>query len=832
MQDFRYAARQLLRNPVFTIAAILTLALGIGAVAAIFTVLRGVVLDPLPFPDQDRLVRLTSPVPGIGESARWDLSNAQYFHFREHADAFDRVGVWQITGQTAQVSDEAIRAISAIVSTDMMALLGAQAAHGRVIGPHDNRPDAAPVVMLSHEFWQREFAGDPAVIGRSLELEGQTLEIIGIMAPGVRLPGDSGLSGQVEQPELWTAMRLDSAGPFFNSHVFLGMARLAEGVSVERAEDEISRMTARLPEVFPEVYDEGFIDQFGFRTQLTPLKAFELGDMAGHLWLLFGAIGLVLLIALANVANLFLVRVEGRHRELAVRAAVGASRGAIARHVLMEAMVLAGLGGILALLGASLGVRLLVANAPEILPRMDNVGLDAGIVLFVVSVSVLAGLALTALVLARYRNDPVADVVGGETRSATAGIDRQRIRAGLVAGQVALALVLLVGAGLLIQTYQKLGDIDPGFEPEPVIRMQLHLPNAQYRNHAAVWRFHGELMERVEALPGVVSASVGNPLPISGEYLCVAQDFDSAIPADRVRNGDETACGDLVVTAPGYFETLGIPVLAGRTFTHSDLDHPDTGAVVVSETFADRFWPGEDPLGKGVRPMMMPGDPPQYYRVIGVVGDVPEASLEGPKPAAIYYPITPKPGEGLPLNPSLNLHLIVNTGQAARLDLIPAIREIVQVLDASVPISLVGTLGDDVADSKSQVSFIMTLLAIAAIAALLLAAVGLYGVIAYLVARRTNEIGIRMALGATPRRVERTVVAGSMKMVGLGLIAGLLAAMLLTRLMHGMLYGITPGDPGTYLLAAALLAAIGLIAAYLPARRGARLNPVAALREE
>ncbi|QOC22187.1 ABC transporter permease [Wenzhouxiangella sp. AB-CW3] len=832
LEDLRYAIRQLTRNPAFTVAAILTLALGIGAVAAIFAVLRGVVLDPLPFPEHDRLVRLTSPVPGVAEDAVWHLSNAQYFHFRKQAEAFERVGVWQITGQTVRVGDESQRALTAIVSSDMMSLLGGRPALGRTFASHDHAPDASAVVVLTHEFWQREFGADPGVIGRMLEFEGERHEIIGVMSPGVRLPGDADLSDRAEQPELWVALRLDPAGPYFNSHVFLGVARLAEGVHHDQAQDEVSRMTARLHEEFPDAYFEGFIEQFGFRTRVTPLKDFELGPLARHLWLLFGAIGLVLLIALANVANLFLVRMEGRHRELAVRAALGASRRVIARHVLIEAMVFAVLGGLLAVLGASMAVRLLIAKAPETLPRLDNIGVDADVGLLVVAVSLLAGVVLTALVLVRYRHDPAVDVLGGETRSTTAGIERQHMRAGLVGGQVALALVLLVAAGLLVQSYQKLSSIDPGFEPESVIRMQLHLPFAQYNSHEAVWQFHGELIERVEALPGVVSASVGNPLPLSGEYACSAQDFEGATGVDLESKGEDAACGDIVFTAPGYFETLGIPLLSGRTFTHSDLDHPDTGAVVVSQTFAERFWPDQNPLGKGVRPLMMPGDPPEYYRVVGVVGDVPEASLEGSRPAAIYYPITPKPGERLPLNPSLHLHLIVKTGNAVHADTIARIRDILEALDVAVPISLVGTLKEDLADSKSQVSFIMTLLAIAAMAALLLAAVGLYGVIAYLIARRTNEIGIRMALGATPHQVVRIVVAGSMKMVALGVGVGLVAAVLLTRLMHGMLYGITPGDPGTYLLAAGLLVVIGLTAAYVPARRASRLNPVAALRIE
>lgn len=832
LQDFRYAVGQLISKPGFAVTAVLTLALGLGATAAIFSVVRGVVMEPLPYPEPDRLVRLTSPVPGVEKDGVWNLSTAQFFHFREHADTLEDIGVWQITALTVRMGERTRRAITAIVSADMMDMLGARAVHGRMINAHDDTPDAASVAMLSHGYWQREFAGDASVIGRTLQIESEAFEIIGVMAPGVRLPGAAGAPSLIERPEIWTPQRLNPAGPFANAHVYLAIGKLAGNTSIDRAQLEISRMTARLAEVFPGVYGDDFTERFGFQTRLTPLKAYQLGDMARHLWLLFGAIALVLLIALANVANLFLVRIEGRHHELAVRAALGADFLTIARHILMESMMLAIAGGALAVVAASIGVRLLTASAPDTLPRVDNIGLDAGVVVFVSMLAVIAGLGLAVLVLVRYRHGATAHVAGRESGRSTASFRRQRMRAVLVAGQVAFALVLLVAAGLLIQSFQKLNDIDPGFASKDVIRTQLHLPGERYGTHAGVWQFYSMLLDRVEALPQVASAGAGNPLPLSGEYGCWGQGFADAAVAGRLSEIGGTTCGDIVVTAPGYFETLGVPVLAGRTFTPADLDNPDTGAVVVSQAFAERFWPDEDPLGKGVRPLVAPGEPPRYYRVVGVVGDLPAASLEGPRALAVYYPIIPRPGEGFPVSPSLRLNLLVKTNGSASAEVVSAIRNIVQELDVAVAVGQTETMAEVVEGSMGRVSFSMDLLAISAIAALFLAAVGLYGVIAYLVARRTNEIGIRMALGAAQDRVKRTVMVSSMKMVGIGFAVGIVVAVFLTRLMRGMFYDIQPGNPAIYLLAAGIMLAVTLCAAYFPARHASRVQPLEALRHD
>ena len=832
LDDLHMAWRSLVATPLVTGLSILTLALGIGATAAIFTVLNGVVLTPLAFPDAERLVRLRSSVPGLEDGAVWNLSGAQYVHLREHADTLESLGVWQVNAQNVRIGERAGRAVIGIVSHEMLDLVGARAAFGRPLGAVDDQPDAARVVTLSHDYWQREFGSNPSVIGTTLSIEGQAFEIVGVMAPSVRLPGEAGAPRLMERPDLLMTQRLDPSGPFNNSHVFMALAKLADGVGPEAARTELRELTARLPEAFPDVYDDNFMRRFGFQTEAVSLKAVQVGDMARHLWLVFAIVVLVLLVALANVVNLFLARVEARHHELIVHAALGASLWALARQILAQSMMLSVAGALLGIVAAFLGVHLLIAHAPEALPRAENIGIDGVVMAFVVVIALAIGVLLSLLVTMRLRGDAAVPVAGNESHRSTASAKRQRNRAGLVAGQVAIALVLLVTAGMLVQSFSRLTGIDPGFEPERVARVQLHLTGERYRTHRDVWQFYSELLERTEALPGVLSAGAGNPLPLSGQYGCWAQGFEDAAVAQRMRAQGGTACADIVVTAPGYFETLGVPVIDGRTFTRADLDHPDTGAVVVSQAFADRFWPDEDPLGKGIRPLAAPGDTPRYYRVVGVVGDLPAATLEGSPTTAVYYPIIPVPGEGFPVSPSLHLNLLIRTASAEPLNLATTIRDLVARLDPTVGVDSMGSMTALVARSTNRVAFSLWLLGIAALTALFLSAAGLYGVISYLVARRTHEIGIHLALGAARERVRRLVMAGSLKMVVTGLVIGSVAAMALGRVIHGMFYGIRPADPMPYVIAAAVLLGVAALASFIPARHAARIEPIEALRHD
>ena len=832
LDDLRMAWRALAATPLVTGLSIMTLALGIGATAAIFTALNAVVLAPLSYPDAERLVQLRSKVPGLEEGTVWGLSSAQYMYLREHSDALESVGVWQVNGQTVRSGQRSDRAIVGIVSQEMIGLLGVRAVQGRALTTRDDHPDSAPVVMLSHDYWRLEFASDPAIVGSTLDMEGQAFEIIGVMAPGIRLPGEAGAPPLMERPDLWITQRLDPAGPFFNTHVFRGIGKLADGVDLAAAGAELRRLTANLPDAFPDVYTQDFMRQFRFRTEAASLKSVEVGDLARHLWLLFGIVLLVMLAAVANVVNLFLARVEARHHEWIVRAALGASIGVLGRQILAQNAIQSVAGAILGFVATLVGVRLLIAHAPEELPRAQEIGIDGTVVGFIVLVALSISILLTLLVMLRLRTDAAEPVSGGDSHRSTAGSERQRIRSGLVAGQVAIALVLLVAAGMLLQSFSRLTSIDPGFEPEQVTRMQLHLPDERYRNHQDVWQFYRELLTRVEALPGVVSAGAGNPLPLSGEFGCWAQDFEDAAVTQRMRDQGGTACGDIVVAAPGFFETLGVPVVAGRTLMTSDLDLPDAGSVVVSRTFANRFWPNEDPLGKGVRPLAAPGETPRYYRVVGVVGDLPAATLEGSPAAAVYYPIMPVPGEGFPVSPSRHLNLLVRTGAEVDAATITMIRDLVRRLDPNVAIDSVGSMTALVDRSTSRARFSMWLLGIAALIALLLSAAGLYGVISYLVARRTHEIGIRLALGAGRGRVRRLIMARSMKMIGLGVVVGSAAAVALGYVIQGMFYEIRPSDPMPYAAALAALLSVAVLASLIPAHRAARTEPIVALRQD
>lgn len=830
-RELGYALRQLLRNPGFTLASVLTLGLGIGAAAAIFAVVNGVILEPLPFPEADRMVRVTSPVPGQGPDEVWNLSSAQFFHLREHARSIEALGAFQRGGVNVRGTDDPQRASTAIATGSTLELIGARAHRGRLFQEGEDRPGAANVAILSFEFWERHFGSDLQAVGRTLEVNEVPFEVIGVMAPDVRLPGEPGAPGSLERPDLWLPYVLDPSDEFLNSHHMLVIGRLAEGVDLERAQEEVATLTAGLPEAFPDVYAPAFMERYGFRTDLVPLKAYVVGDMAGHLWILFGAVGLVLLAAGANVANLFLVRVEGRRRELAVRSALGASRTAIARHLVAESLVLGASGGALALFVAYGSVRWLAVRAPADLPRLDSISVDPGVLLFTAGTSLVVGLGLATLTLARRGRGGVAGL-GEGGRSGTVGRERQRVRYGLVAAQVALALVLLVSAGLLMSSLQQLRAVDPGIDSEGVMSLLVHLPPGRYDDQASMWRFHDALIERIVAVPGVQSAGAGGTIPLSGSYRCVIHAFEESAVRGRLEVSEGPTCPAHVPVTPGYFEALGMPLLAGRTLTRADHDQPEMGAVVVSRAFADRFWPGENPLGKGIRPggTPPPDRVPRYYQVVGVVGDVPGASLEGPPALAAYYPIVSIPGE--PAWPVESFHLLVRTDQGNPTAVVPAIRAAIREVDPTVPLAGIERLRDIEDRATGRVVFSMTLISIAAGMGLLLAAIGLYGVVAYVVARRTGEIGIRVALGAGPRQVERLVVGGSMRVVVLGLAAGTVASAVFTRLMRGILYGVEPTDIRIYLLAIAVLSGVAFAASYIPARRAARVDPREALSRE
>ena len=829
LQDLRYAVRTLAKSPGFTLVAVLTLALGIGASTAVYTALERVVLDPLPYPDADRLVQLKSSVPRVGPGTEWDVSEGAWFFFGREAHTIDGLGAYRRGGANLLGPDGPERVRTAQVSARILPLLGARVIVGRLIDEHDDVPGGPQVAVVSHRFWQRRLGGDTRVIGTTITIYEQPVEIIGVMAPGVDLPPLGGTPAALLQTDVWLPLRLNPAGPFWNAHTqFRTIARLKRGVTLDQAQAEFASLTARLPEAVPNAYTREGMQRSGFATRVYSLKSYVVGEVSKTLWILFGAVGVVLVIVYANVANLFLVRAEARRREVVICTALGADATAIARHFLAESLVLASAGGALALVLASWGVDALTHLAPDGVPRLQALKPDGSVILFALGLVLVGAAVLAALPAWRARRAVRAGELVQGDRGPTVGRESQRVRSGLVVAQVALALVLLVGAGLLVESMQRLRAVDLGIRPHGVLAAQLYLPNQRYDSLSKMWRFYSAALERVRAVPGVEAAGLTSDLPLEGGYGCTVQGFEDPVVRQRMADAGGTLCAGQEPTSPGYFEAMGISVLRGRALTQDDLEHPERGSVVVSKAFAERFWPGEDPIGKGVGPNGYTNQ--QFYHVVGVVGDVYAESAAGARGLAVYYPVLRIPGtSGWWPNP---MTLVVKTRLDEPVSLVPAIQTAIREVDPSIPVADVDAMETIVDRSMAQLSFAMVLLAIAASTALLLAAIGLYGVISYLVNRRTGEIGIRMALGAEPRQVARLVVGGSVKLALVGVGFGVVAALGFSRVLRGLLYDVQPTQPLAYLIAALVLGGVAALAAYLPARRAARVDPMISLRNE
>ena len=827
IRDARLSLRSLRRHPGFAVAVVLTLGLGMGATASIYTLVQHVVLDPLPYPEAGRLVRLKNPVPGVGEGDEWNLSLAQYVHYGRLVPEIAVIGVYRRERVSVLVSEEPRRAHSARVSSSMMDLLGARAARGRLFRAADDAVGGPELALISHAFWRSTLSGDDAIVGKTIRLDEAPVEVIGVMAPGVELPPELG-EPVGSRTDVWLPMRFNPAGPFYNNHVFPVIARLVPAATAAETDRRMRHLLSELPEAFPQAYSKAFIDHYGFHTVAYPLKEYALGSAARNLWILLAAVGLVLVIACANVVNLFLARIETRRRELAVRAALGARRSHLVREAFAEGLVLVMGGGVVASLVALAGTRWLVELSPPGIPRLDAVALDwRGLGVTMLLSVVIAG-ALAVLPIVRPRSGAGLGSLGQGGRAGTASVERQRVRHALVVTQMALALMLVVGSALLIQSLRRLRAVDPGVDPHGVLTLEWFPPSQRYDSLSRVWRLNNEVLGRIRALPGVVSAGAATELPLSGGYGCVIQGFDERAVFDRIKEAGLTTCAGQVPTSPGYFETLHIPLLAGRSFTDDDNIAPERGAVIVSKAFAERFWPGENPIGKAVGASGR--TVPPFSRVVGVVGDVPGSSLDEPPAIAIYYPIVPVPGGNGWYEAAR--YLVIRTERGDPMALLPAVRAAVNEVDPAIPLANAETMQAIVDRSMGRLSFTMLLLGIAGGVALALAAIGLYGVISYMIARRTNEIGVRIALGARPRQVEGFVVKGALRLAAAGLAFGVLGAALSARVLGSLLYGVAPLDPGSYAAAVLLLAVVACLAAWIPARRAARVDPTVALRGE
>jgi predicted permease len=814
--SLRLTARALQRTPGFFLIVIFTLSLGIGANAAIFTVVNAVLLQPLPYPEPERIVGISHTAPGV-EMPSMDLSTGTFYLYRRDSRTFESLGIYSDSSVTLTGGQEPERVGASAATSGVFTTLRVPPVQGRTIQEADEKPGAERVAVLSHGLWRRRFGGDPAAIGSMLQVSGVATRIVGVMPPDFRFP-----SANVE---LWVPLTIDPANLEMGGFNYGGVGRLRPGVSPKQAAREISDLIWRIPDMPNSNISRGMIESSKLSGVVKPLRDVIVGDIGAVLWVLLGSVGLILLIACANVANLFLVRAEGRQREVAVRSALGASRSSILRLFLGESLMLSLTGGALGLALAAAGVRVLVALRPEGLPRLEEIAVDGPVLAFTIGVALLAGLLVGLLAALRYGRPELVPSLKEGGRGGTAGRERLRARNALVVFQVALALVLLVGAGLMIKSFWLLRNVQPGVDPRNVLTLTLNLPSAQYKDPASPSRFVVQLLEKVKAIPGVQSVATTTFLPLAGggsNNTIVIEDFP-------VAPGEVPPILDTRWVSPSYFETMHVPLREGRLFDRLD---PDATAkeVVVSQALAERFWPGKSALGKRLAPGIGDQRAP-WVTIIGVVGSVRDNGLTQDPVASVYYPMQPQADFGGTTNTPRSFTLVVRT-TGDPLGLVKPVRTAVWSLDPNLPLSQVRAMDEVVSRSMVRTTFTMMLLVIAGGVALLLGTVGIYGVISYVVSQRTREIGVRMALGAGKQDISRMVLKEGIGLAVLGIVLGLAGAFALTRLMMALLFNVSPTDPMTFAAVPLILATIALFASWVPAQRAASVTPLEAIRSE
>ena len=810
-QDVRQAVRRLVRSPGFAGAAVLTLALGIGAVTAVFGTADAVALRPLPYAGADRLVRVQSALPGIEDT--WGLAKGQFLHYRQESKSFEALGLYRLGQATVRTEGrgEAGYARVAEVSAGVGDVLSARMAAGRLSREEESLGETAPVVLVTASYWRRALSADPEIVGRQLEVNGRLREIIGVLAPESRLPEELAL-GEAFTVDLWVPIALDPAVRAENHHVFHGLGRLRSGVTLATTAAELARLTARFPETLPTAYSDRFMRETGFAPELVALREDVIGGAAATLWLVLGAVTVVLLITCANVANLFLVRAEGRRREMVVRGVLGARARDLARHRLAETLLVTATAAVLGLGLAWAALRLLVRAAPSGIPRLPEVGLTP----LEVAVALALALATGVLFGVLPSGGPVARVLSDVGRSTTPSRRRRLVRNGLVVAQVAMGFALVSGAGLLLRSFARLTAVEPGFEPGGVLTFRLVLPPDRYPDTERTAAFYREFTALLEALPRVESAGAGTSLPLGGVDGCTAVRPEA--PADPDQGGE---CLLIVYTTPGYLRTLRIPV-QGRDPEWSELQSGVRG-VVLSARLARRFWGEGDAVGRSI----VVGGATTAHAVSGVAADIANDALDRPPVDVLYVPLYPQPARGVVVNQPT---FVVRTDLADPLALVPAVRRLLEDVDPRVPLVRAQRYDDIVASSMSRLTFMATLLATAALMALVIGAVGINGVVSYTVTQRNAEIGVRVALGAERGRVRRLVIGETLRVAALGILAGLALTLLLGRVVSTFLYGITPSDPVTLAGTGLVLAAVAALAGWVPAQRALGVDPVEALR--
>ena len=818
LSEIRQVVRRLMRSSMFTIVTLLTIAIGVGANSAVFSVVNGVLLKPLPYPDPGALISVWQTSARLNIK-KLSASPTDYFTFREENRTFQAFGVWNddSVAVTGQVAPEQVRCL--FVTEGTLNALGVQPALGRWFTRADDDAAAAETAILTYGYWQRKFAGNPAVLGGQLIADGKPRVIVGVMPQSFRFLD--------EKPELILPVRFDRAKLHLGNFSFNSIARLKPGVTLAQANADVARMIPMVNLRFtpPPGFSAKMFEEAGIQAAVQPLKDDVVGELGKVLWVLMGSIGVVLLIACANVANLLLVRAEGRQQELATRMALGASSGRIAAALLTESVFLGLLGGVVGLGFAYAALRLLVAIAPAYLPRLDSISIDSLAILYTLAISLVAGLLFGLIPVFKYAAPQGNLTLRGGGRSLSHSKQRHRARNTLVVVQTALAAVLLISSGLMIRTFQALRHVHPGFTvPAQLQTFRIEIPEGQVKEPERVFRMQQEIRRKIAEIPGVAAVAYANSVPTDGNNstdVLYAEDHfygENQVPPLR----------RFKFVAPGFFQTMGTPLVAGRDYTWTDLEQR-RNVVIVSENMARELWRNPAAaIGKRIRE----GSKDSWREIVGVAGDVRLDGADQKVPATVYWPVAMDNFWGNEKFLSRGSVYVIRTDRAGSQSLLAQVRQAVWSVAPDVPIVGVKTMEEVFRGSMARSQFTLVMLGIAGAMALLLGIVGIYGVISYSVSQRTRELGIRVALGAGNAELRAMVVGQGILLAGIGVGVGLLVAGAATRIMSSLLFETSPMDPVTYVLASAGLLGAAAIASYLPAHRASSVNPVEALRME
>lgn len=814
----KHSLRRLLKTPAFALAAIITVGAAIGANALIFSVVNGVILKPLPYSEPEALVGVWFVAPGVMEGPL-NQSAATYFMLKDSAETFENIGLWSSGSVTVTGRGEPEQVETLFVTDATLDALRIRPALGREFGPEDDLPKGPDVVMVTHQYWQRALGANPSAVGQSITVNGTAREVIGV------LPAD--FTFLRTNPSIIQTFKFDRTTIHAAGFSYQGLARLKAGATIDQANADVARLLPTLTQRFPlpPGFSQKMFDDARFGPLVRPLEVDVVGDIGNMLWIMLGTVGLVLVVACANVANLFLVRAEARQQELAVRLALGAERRQVAWQLMSESLLVALLGGAAGTAIAYAGIQLLLYLQPAQLPRLNEITLDPIVLLFTLAISVVAGLLFGLMPVVKYARPHMAAALKDSSRGSSEGRERHRARNTLVVAQVALAAVLLVASGLMVRTFLAIQDVPPGFQkPDEILTMRISIPSALIADTAQVALTHEQIVRKLEAVAGVSSVGVSSSVTMDGQnnndpiWVEEFPRFEGAIPPLRRHK----------YVGERYVETMGNRIVAGRAITWADV-HGVTPVVAISENLAREYW--KEPalaIGKRIRrnPKLA-----QWVEIVGVYGDERQDGATVAAPKIVYWPLRTQGFDGQTFT-QRSLAYVVRSSRLQSPGFLREVQQAVWSVNQNLPLARVRTQQQIYNESMAQTSFVLVILGIAAGVTLLLGLVGIYGVIAYIIAQRRREVGIRMALGAQSESVQRIFVSRGLTLTGIGLVVGLVAAAALMRLLSSLLFGVKPFDPVTYGAVVVGLGGVALLATWLPARQATRIDPMLALRSE